>query len=67
MDAIHVIEEASEEAGLNIEADGEAEPVITPQKGEQKYLTDKERREKIAAVTKGIFCIFFPEQNNEKI
>lgn len=55
MDAIHVVEEASEEVGLNIEPDIRNEPIISPQKGEQKYLADKERREKIAAITKGEF------------
>ena len=60
MDAIHVVEEASEEVGLNIEPDMGTEPIISPQKGEQKYLADKERREKIAATTKGeIFKTIF--------
>ena len=60
MDAIHVVEEASEEVGLNIEPDTKNEPIISPQKGEQKYVADKERREKIAAVTKGeIFKTIF--------
>lgn len=60
MDAIHAVEEASEEVGRNIEPDTKNEPIISPQKGEQKYLADKERREKIAAVTKGeIFKTIF--------